>query len=89
MTIEESIKKDSSKFEAILETKSPDMKAAMDELSAKLDSIIGSAIKEYCEAENVEFDVKSVPEYKTMNKYITGKLDKLIGEQIKEKRKDL
>ena len=89
MTIEESIKRDLSKFQAILVTKVPDVKAAMNDLSAKLDVIFGGAIKEYCEAEGVEADVKDIPTYKTMNKLITGKLDQLIGDHIREKRKDL
>ena len=89
MTIEESIQKDPTKFEAVLETKVPDLKAAMNELSAKLDVIFGAAIREYCAAEGVEADVNAIPAYKTMNKMITGKLDAMIGEHIKEKRKDL
>jgi hypothetical protein len=89
MTIEESIKKDPTKFEAVLETKVPDLKAAMNDLSAKLDVIFGAAIKDYCEQTGAEADVNAIPTYKTMNKMITGKLDALIGEHIKEKRKDL
>lgn len=89
MTIEESIKRDPSKFQAILVTKVPDVKAAMNDLSAKLDVIFGGAIKEYCEAEGVEADMNDIPTYKTMNKLITGKLDQLIGDHIREKRKDL
>ena len=89
MTIEESIVKDSSKFEAVLATKVSEVQAAMKELSAKLDAIYGGAIKEYCEAEQVEADIDAIPSYKAMNKLITGQLDTLIGEHIKEKRKDL
>lgn len=89
MTIEESIIKDPSKFQEIIDSKAPEDRAAMNDLSAKLDLIFGSAIREYCEAEGVESDVNAIPTYKTMNKIITGKLDALIGEHIKEKRKDL
>ncbi len=89
MTIEESIKKDPSKFQEIIDAKEPEVRAAMQELSAKLDLIFGAAIKEYCATEGVESDVNAIPTYKTMNKMITGKLDTLIGEHIKEKRKDL
>ena len=89
MTIEESIKKDPTKFQAALETIVPDVKKAMDELSVKLDEIFGKAIKDYCTAENVEANIDDIPTYKTMNKLITEKLDVLIGEQVKEKRKNL
>ena len=89
MTIEESVVKDSSKFEAVLATKVSDVQAAMNDLSAKLDVIYGGAIREYCEAEQVEANVDEIPSYKTVNKLITGQLDLLIGEHIKEKRKDL
>ena len=89
MTIEESVVKDSSKFEAVLATKVTEVQAAMKELSAKLDVIYGGAIKEYCEAEQVEANVDEIPSYKTVNRLITGQLDLLIGEHIKEKRKDL
>ena len=89
MTIEESVVKDSSKFEAVLATKVSDVQAAMNDLSAKLDVIYGGAIKEYCEAEQVEANVDEIPSYKTVNRLITGQLDLLIGEHIKEKRKDL
>ncbi len=89
MTIEESIKKDPAKFRATLETKENDIKKALEELSAKLDTIIGCAINEYCSGEGVEWDVASTPSYKTMNKEITGYLDKLVAEHIKDKRKDL
>ena len=89
MTIEESIKRDPSKFQTVLETKAPDVNAAMNDLSARLDVIFGGAIREYCEAEGVEADVDAIPTYKTMNKLITGKLDELIGDHIRLKRKDL
>ena len=89
MTIEESIKKDPSKFQAIVDAKAPEVRAAMQDLSVKLDAIFNGAIKEYCEAEGVEADIAAIPTYKTMNKIITGKLDRMIGEHVKEKRKDL
>lgn len=89
MTIEESIKKDPTKFQEIIDNKAPEVRAAMQELSAKLDVIFGAAIKEYCEETGSEANVNAIPTYKTMNKMITGKLDALIGEHIKEKRKDL
>ena len=89
MTIEESIKKDPSKFQEIIDAKATEVKAAMQDLSAKLDVIFGSAIKEYCEQTGAEADVNAIPTYKTMNKMITGKLDALIGEHIAAKRKDL
>ena len=89
MTIEESIIRDPSKFQEIIDDKAPEVRAAMQELSAKLDMIFGAAIKENCEETGAEADVNAIPSYKTMNKMITGKLDALIGEHIKEKRKDL
>ena len=89
MTIEESIKKDPTKFQTVLEATAPDIKKAMDELSVKLDEIFGKAIKDYCTSENVEANIDDIPTYKTMNKMITEKLDVLIGEQVKEKRKNL
>ena len=46
MTIEESVKMDSSKFQAILEDKKGDIKDAFQELSAELDEIIREAIDE-------------------------------------------
>ena len=89
MTIEESIKNDPSKFEAILDAKVPELKAAVQALSANFDTILKGAMKEYCEAEGAELDINAIPEYKTMNRMISGKLDIIIGEQIKEKRKNL
>lgn len=47
MTIEESVRNDSTKFEALLETKTPEFKKALEELSVRLDSIIGAMLKEY------------------------------------------
>ena len=89
MTIEERIKKDPAGFQSLMETKTADIKAALDELSARLDVIIGGAIKEYCENEQVEADLTHVSDYKAMNKIITGQLDVMIADHIKEKRKDI
>lgn len=89
MTIEESIKTNPTQFEEIMETKAPEIKAALIELSAQLDVIINGAIKEYSSETGAEVDMSAIPSYKAMNKIITGKLDKIIGEHIKEKRKDL
>ena len=89
MTIEESIIREPGKFQKIIDNKAPEVRTAMQELSAKLDVIFGAAIKEYCEKTGAEANVNAIPTYKTMNKMITGKLDALIGEHIKAKRKDL
>ena len=89
MTIEESIKTNPTPFEEIMDTKAPEIKAALIELSAKLDVIINGAIKEYSAETSAEVDMSAIPSYKAMNRIITGKLDKIIGEHIKEKRKDL
>ena len=89
MTIEESIKTNPTPFEEIMDTKAPEIKAALIELSAQLDVIINGAIKEYSAETGVEVDMNAIPSYKAMNKIITGNLDKIIGEHIKEKRKDL
>lgn len=89
MTIEESVKNNPEKFQAILETKVPEIKAAMNELSVKLDGIFGGAIREYCEKEGVEADIAVIPTYKTLNRMITGKIDEQVKEHIKDKRKDI
>ena len=89
MTIEESVKMDSSKFQAILEDKKDAIKDAFQELSAELDEIIREAIDEYCESENVEFDMKNISSYKATNKIITSYIDELVKEHIQNKRKDL
>ena len=89
MTIEESIKKNPTPFEEIMDTKAPEIKAALKELSSQLDIIINGAIKEYSAETGAKVDMSAIPSYKAMNKIITGKLDKIIGEHIKEKRKDL
>ena len=89
MTIEESIKTNPTPFAEIMDTKAPEIKAALKDLSAQLDVIINGAIKEYAAETGAEVDMSAIPSYKAMNKIITGKLDKIIGEHIKEKRKDL
>ena len=89
MTIEDSIKTNPTPFEEIMDTKAPEIKAALKELSSQLDIIINGAIKEYAAETGAEVDMSAIPSYKAMNKIITGKLDKIIGEHIKEKRKDL
>ena len=89
MTIEESIKTNPTPFEEIMDTKAPEIKAALKDLSAQLDVIINGAIKEYSAETGAEVDMSAIPSYKAMNRIITGKLDKIIGEHIKEKRKDL
>ena len=89
MTIEESIKTNPTQFEEIMDSKAPEIKAALIDLSAKLDVIINGAIKEYCAETGAEVKMDAIPSYKAMNKIITGKLDIIIGEHIKEKRKDL
>ena len=89
MTIEECIKTNPTPFEEIMDTKAPEIKAALKDLSAQLDVIINGAIKEYAAETGAEVDMSAIPSYKAMNKIITGKLDKIIGEHITEKRKDL
>ena len=89
MTIEESVKSNPEKFQKIMDAKAPEMQKALVELSAKLDVIIGSAVKEYCEAEKVEFVIGDVPTYKNMNRIISRKIDDVTREHIKEKRKDI
>ena len=89
MTIEESVKKDPQAFREILDARTGDIKAALNDLSARLDVIIGGAIREYGEKTGAEVDFNSIPSYKAMNKIITGKLDEMIREHTIEKRKDL
>lgn len=89
MTIEESVKNNPEKFQAILDSKVPAIKAAMNELSVKLDGVFGSAIREYCEKEHVEADITAIQTYKTLNRMITGKIDEQVKEHIKDKRKDI
>ena len=89
MTIEESVKKDPRGFREILDTRSRDIKNALNDLSAQLDVIIGGAIREYGEKTGTEVNINDIPSYKAMNKIITGKLDEMIREHTAEKRKDL
>ena len=89
MTIEESVKANPEKFQAVMDAKTPEIKNALEELSSKLDAIIGSAIGEYCAAEQVESVIGDVPSYKTMNGIITAKIDEVIKEHIAVKRKDI
>ena len=89
MNIEELVKKDPTGFQNVLDTRTEDIKDAMDDLSARLDAIIGGAIREYAGQSGAEVDIGQIPSYKALNKIITGKLDQMIGEQIREKRKDL
>ena len=89
MTIEESVKNDSTRFQEVLDSRTSEIKESLNELSKQLDSIIGGAIKEYGEKTGVEVNIDDIPSYKTLNKIITDKLDELIGEHIKDKRKDL
>ena len=89
MTIEESVKKDPQGFREVLDARTRDIKDALNGLSARLDVIIGGAIREYAEKTGTETDFNSIPSYKAMNKIITGKLDEMIREHTAEKRKDL
>ena len=89
MTIEESVKNNPEKFQAILETKVPAVKEAMNELSKKLDIIFNGAIREYCDAEGCDAKIENIPTYKTLNKLITGQIDALVKEHVKNKRKDI
>lgn len=89
MTIEESVKKDPQAFREILDVRTGDIKTALNDLSARLDVIIGGAIREYGEKTGTEVDISSIPTYKALNRIITGKLDEMIREHTAEKRKDL
>ena len=89
MTIEENVKKDPQGFREILDTRTEDIKGALNDLSARLDVIIGGAIREYGEKTGTEVDIGCIPSYKALNKIITGKLDEMIREHTAEKRKDL
>ena len=89
MTIEESVKKDPQGFREVLDIRTRDIKDALNDLSAKLDEIIGGAIRAYGEKTGTEVDFNNIPSYKAMNKIITGKLDEMIREHTTEKRKDL
>ena len=89
MTIEESVKKDPQGFREIMDSRTKDIKEALNDLSAKLDVIIGGAIREYGEKTGAEADLSDIASYKNMNRIITGKLDEMIREHTIEKRKDL
>ena len=89
MTIEESVRNNPEKFQAILETKVPAMEEALNELSAKFDAVFNSTIREYCAAEGCEVKMEDIATYKTMNRLISGKIDELVKGHIKDKRKDV
>lgn len=89
LTIEESVKKDPTGFQEILDARTADIQEALNGLSAKLDGIIGGAIKEYAQKTGAEVNMGGISSYKTMNRLITGKLDVMIREHTREKRKDL
>ena len=89
MTIEEKVQQTPSEFQAILDSKTADIKTALNNLSSQLDVIFNGAIKEYCEKSGATFEISAIPTYKLTNKLITGKLDGMIKEHIAEKRKDL
>lgn len=56
----------------MIDSKAPEVRTAMQEISTKLDLIFGSAIKEYCDQTGAEADVNAIPTYRTMNRMITG-----------------
>ena len=89
MTIEESIQKDPEKFQALLDEATPEVQQALNEMSAKFDTIFGNVIKKYCAAEQVEAQLADFPTYKTMNRMITGKIDEIVKEHINAKRADI
>ena len=89
MTIEESVKANPEKFQAMIDKDAPEIKEAMNELSRRLDVIFNGTIKEYCDAEGCEAKIEDIPTYKTVNRLITGKIDELVREHIKDKRKDI
>ena len=89
MTIEESVKRNPQEFREILDARSGDIKDALNDLSARLDVIIGGAIREYGEKTGTEVDIGNIPSYKALNRIITDKLDDMIREHTIEKRKDL
>ena len=68
MTIEESIKTNPTQFEEIMDSKAPEIKAALIDLSAKLDVIINGAIKEYCAEPGAEVKMDAIPSYKAMTR---------------------
>ena len=81
MTIEEKVQKNPQEFREILDTRTGDIKDALNALSAQLDVIIGGAIREYGEKTGAEVDFNSIPSYKALNRIITGKLDGRIRER--------
>ena len=89
MTIEENVKKNPAKFQAVLEENTPAIQEALVELSKKFDAIFGNVIKQYAESEQLEADIADVSSYKTVNQLITGKIDEIVKEHIKDKRKDI
>ena len=72
-----------------LDTREPEMKDALNDLSARRNWIIGGAIQGCAGKIGAEVEINEIPSLKTLNKLITGTLDKLIAEQIRIKRKDL
>ena len=89
MTIEESVRNNPGKFQTIINTKEPEVREALNELSAKLDVSFNGVINEYCDAEGCEVKIEDIPDYKTMNRLITGKIDELVKEHIRNKRGDI
>lgn len=89
MTIEESVKQDPSKFQAVLDNATPAIEDALKEISMKFDVIFGGVIRQYAESEHVEAEIGDIPTYKTVNRLITGRIDELVKEYIKDKRKDI
>ena len=89
MTIEESVQKDPSKFQAALDNATPDIEAALKEISVKFDKIFGGVIMQYAESEHVEAEISDILTYKTVNRLITGRIDELVKGYIKDKRKDI
>ena len=79
-----------------MDTKAPEIKAALKELSSQLDIIINGAIKEYSAETGAEVDMSAIPSYKAMNKIITGsaggiaeELGKPLGKTLFPKQKHL
>lgn len=89
MNIEESVRSNSEKFQAVLDLKEDAIREALDDLSEKLDIIFNGAIMEYCDAEGCEAKIEEISNYKTLNRMITGKIDELVKAHIEVKRKDI
>ena len=87
MTIEESVKKDPQGFRDILDIRTKDIKDALNDLSAKLDGIIGGAIREYGEKAGTEVDINSIPSYKT-NGFFPGPARPVTGRRLWEANQD-